>query len=400
MSSFRAVLPALANKYYFNYGGQGPLPTSSIKAITDSWYKIQELGPFTNNVWPYISNEIKETKALLSIICGVTNNRVALTENVTSGCILPLLGLPLNSGDHLLISDCEHPGVVSACKELAKRHHLIIDILKVQSLNKSVYTKTQKDNLIIQQLEKTLCQKTKVIVLSHILWNTGEIMPIELISELINNHKNKPYLLVDAAQSFGQISIKDAASKADIYAFTGHKWAFGPEGLGGVILSERVLSESNPTLVGWKSLKKEESIYSNNLNPFHTDGRRFEIATSCTPLLAGLRNSLNLLQQEGTASERLKTIKTFSNRLWSKLMAAKGINPILQTSPPAGLVAFNIDSQLSPNQIVKKLGRQSIWIRVLEDPTWLRACVHITSTEEEINKLIYSVIEITKETVL
>ena len=131
MSNLRSDLPALSNKYYFNYGGQGPLPNSSLEAITNSWRNIQLLGPFTNNVWPYISDEIKQTKNMIANICGVTNNRVCLTENVTSRCIIPLLGIPFSSGDRLLISDCEHPGVVSACKELARRLDLKIDILNV-----------------------------------------------------------------------------------------------------------------------------------------------------------------------------------------------------------------------------------------------------------------------------
>ena len=50
----RALMPALANKTYFNYGGQGPLPTPSLNAINTTWGQIQELGPFTGAVWPLI----------------------------------------------------------------------------------------------------------------------------------------------------------------------------------------------------------------------------------------------------------------------------------------------------------------------------------------------------------
>ena len=132
--SFKDKLSALQNKCYFNYGGQGPLPNESLDAITESWKTIQRLGPFTNDVWPYITKEVISTKNLLSEICGVHPRRIALTENVTSGCVLPLLGLPLSEGDHLLISDCEHPGIVAACKELARKKNLIIGILPVSKL--------------------------------------------------------------------------------------------------------------------------------------------------------------------------------------------------------------------------------------------------------------------------
>ena len=388
MNRFRNDLPALSNKDYFNYGGQGPLPKSSLHAITSSWEKIQELGPFTNDVWPFISNEIKETKSLIAEFCGVNSRRIALTENVTSGCVLPLWGLPFSKGDRLLISNCEHPGVVSACKELAKRKDLHIDILDVLSLRRGVEGSKENQDEVIKTIEGGLTARTKLVVLSHLLWNTGQIMPIELIAELLLNQPNQPYFLVDAAQSFGQIPIRDSASKVDIYAFTGHKWAFGPEGLGAVVLSERVLEEASPTLVGWKALTNESSIYTNAIEPFHKDARRFEIATSCTPLLAGLRCSLNLLKEQGTDSERINSIKLRSKRLWLELKGVTSINPVLQDPPPAGLVSFTINSKLSPNQIVKLLAEESIYIRVLEDPIWLRACVHITSTEREIERLI------------
>jgi L-cysteine/cystine lyase len=54
---------------------------------------------------------------------------------------------------------------------------------------------------------------------------------------------------VDAAQSLGAIDAATAAPAADIYAFTGHKWCCGPEGLGGVAVPERLLEQALPTLI-------------------------------------------------------------------------------------------------------------------------------------------------------
>ena len=49
-NNLRDQIPALKNKYYFNYGGQGPLPKSSLEAIVKTWEIIQDLGPFTNDM--------------------------------------------------------------------------------------------------------------------------------------------------------------------------------------------------------------------------------------------------------------------------------------------------------------------------------------------------------------
>ena len=385
---FKDNMPALQNKDYFNYGGQGPLPTQSLNAITSSWQTIQKLGPFTNNVWPYITKEVITTKNLIAEICSIHPKRIAFTENVTSGCILPLLGLPFSDGDNLLISDCEHPGIVAACKELARKKNLTITILPVLKICNGNDKEDETYKKILKLIDEHLQINTKLVVLSHLLWNTGQIMPIELISKRLKEHSSKPYLLVDAAQSFCHIPIKGACDNADIYAFTGHKWAYGPEGLGAVALSTRVLEESSPTLIGWKSLKVEEGIHVNNEAPFHSDGRRFEIATSCVPLLAGLRNSLIMLKNEGHETERFCKIKSLSSILWQKLNKINNIELVLNCPPPSGIISFNINGIKSPEEVVNYLGQENLWIRVLEDPKWLRACVHITTDLNEIDNLV------------
>ncbi|MFL0735465.1 MAG: aminotransferase class V-fold PLP-dependent enzyme, partial [Prochlorococcus sp.] len=156
----RDLCPALANKTYFNYGGQGPLPAPSLEAITASWQRIQELGPFTNNVWPYITREIQATRQQLARLCGVKPHRLALTENVTSGCVLPLWGLPFYQGDRLLISDCEHPGVVAAYIELARRQKLEIDTLPVKHLRLGADDQATSDSLVLESLEQNLKPRT------------------------------------------------------------------------------------------------------------------------------------------------------------------------------------------------------------------------------------------------
>ena len=385
---FKDDMPALQNKDYFNYGGQGPLPTQSLNAITSSWQTIQTLGPFTNKVWPYITKEVSCTKNLIAEICSINPKRIAFTENVTTGCVLPFLGLPFSDGDNLLLSDCEHPGIVAACKELARKKNLTIDILPVSKLRNGNDKKDETYKEVLKLIDECLQKKTKLVVISHLLWNTGQIMPIELISKKLKEHSNRPYLLVDAAQSFCHIPIKEACNNADIYAFTGHKWAYGPEGLGAVALSTRVLEESNPTLIGWKSLRSEEGIYVNNKTPFHSDGRRFEIATSCVPLLAGLRSSLIMLKNEGHETERFSKIKNLSSIMWGKLNQLKNIELVLKSPPPSGIISFTINGIKSPEEVVNYLGKKNLWIRVLEDPKWLRACVHITTDLNEIDNLV------------
>ena len=386
----RELCPALANKTYFNYGGQGPLPTPSLDAITTSWKRIQELGPFTTDIWPYISAEVNNTRGRLARLCNVPAHRLALSENVTTGCVLPLWGLPIDDGDHILISDCEHPGVVAACHELARRRQLEIHTLPVKQCRLGRDDQAHTDHEVLKALEEQLTSKTRIVVLSHLLWNTGQQMPIAAVAAQLQQHPAQPFLLVDAAQSVGQIPVAEAAAAADIYAFTGHKWACGPEGLGGVALSERVLSDGHPTVIGWRSLQDETRAVAEDPDPFHHDSRRFEVATSCVPLMAGLRCSLDLLEQEGSDDERLGQIRILSEQLWKELKSISGVSPLLDGPPPAGLVSFQMRSEATgakPAEVVKALGGQQLWIRDLADPVCLRACTHICTSQNDIAQL-------------
>ena len=387
-NELRSLCPALQNKTYFNYGGQGPLPSSSLEAITASWSRIQELGPFTADVWPFIGTEVNSTRRLLAQCCGVPPHRLALTENVTSGCVLPLWGLPFTEGDRLLIGDCEHPGVVSACVELARRQNLAIDVLPVKHLRGD---QAHCDAAVLEAITQSLTPRTRLVVLSHLLWNTGQVMPIAAVADQLNQHPQQPFLLVDAAQSFGQIPVDEAAAAADIYAFTGHKWACGPEGLGGVALSERVVAEASPTVIGWRSLRDESKADLNSSDLFHRDSRRFEVATSCVPLMAGLRSSLQLLDQTGSAQQRWDRIRTLSGRLWQALQELERVTPLLEVTPASGLVSFQIKGDVPPAEHVKQMGAKGLWIRDLADPSCLRACTHISTTEDDINALVAAI---------
>ncbi|MBK16824.1 MAG: cysteine lyase [Prochlorococcus sp. SP3034] len=380
--NLRDQIPSLKNKIYFNYGGQGPLPKPSLDEIIKSWEIIQEIGPFTNNVWEFINKETISTKLLLSKILGVNTKNIALSENISTGIVLPLWGIKFNYGDELLISDCEHPGIIAACRELCRRNNLELNIFPIQKI------KGLESDKFISEFTKYLNKKTRVVIISHLLWNYGFKIPLKELSKEINKSTNDPFLIVDGAQSFGHLDIKDQVKYSDIYAITSHKWACGPEGLGAFFVSDRFLNSSNPTIIGWKSLKREQGIYEPFDDLYQKDARKYEIATSCIPLLAGLRKSLKLLKIDQFEEERNKTITTMSNKLWIELNNIENINLVLDYPLDNGIVSFDIEGIKNKQRLINELGKRNIWIRIIEDPRWFRACIHQMTTSEEINLFI------------
>ena len=85
--------------------------------------------------------------------------------------------------------------------------------------------------------------------------------------------------------------------------------------------------------------------------------------------------------------EKSKNIKRLSEKLWDNLNQLKEIELVLEKKYLNGIVSFNIENIEDKDEFVKKLGEKKIWIRVLEDPKWFRACVHQMTTNDEIDLL-------------
>ena len=107
--------------------------------------------------------------------------------------------------------------------------------------------------------------------------------------------------------------------------------------------------------------------------------------------MAGLRCSLQLLDQQGTAHERWDRIRNLSGNLWQALEGLADVTPLLEVAPASGLVSFQIKGDVPPAEHVKQLGAQGLWIRDLADPSCLRACTHVSTSADEINILVAAI---------
>ena len=376
LKTHRQQFPALTNKAYFNYGGQGPLAQISMDAIFEGYKYMQSHGPFSGKVNQWQNQETQLTRHLLATELGISPETLTFTENVTVGCNIALWGIDWQPGDHLLISDCEHPGILAIIQEIQRRFYLEVSFFPLRE--------TLNQNDPVGMISEYLKPHTRLLVISHILWNTGQVLPLTEIVNLCHNNYNTK-VLVDAAQSVGVLPINLTETGVDFYAFTGHKWFCGPDGLGGLYVSTQSRSELSPTFIGWRSIIGDEQGKPISWTP---DGKRYEVATSAYPLYAALRHAIALHHQWGTATERYQQICQNSQYLWQKLSEIPQIQ-CLKTSPPeAGLVSFQLTNGKSHKSLVNTLENQGIFLRTLLDPNCVRACVHYFTLSSEIDQLI------------
>ena len=352
------------------------MPQAGLDAILAAYGEIQSQGPFGLKTSEWVIRESNLTRQAIGLELGVAADSIALTENVTVGCNIALWGIDWQPGDRILLSDCEHPGVIASIQEICRRFQVSVDLFPLLA------TLNTGDPVAI--IASRLQPHTRLVVFSHVLWNTGQVVPVAEIAAAIRQYASaKPIqILIDAAQSVGLLPLKLDELGVDFYAFTGHKWWCGPEGVGGLYVHPAARASLQPTFIGWRSLD-----YSQPNLPLVSDSRRYEVATSAYPLYRGLRAAIAIHQAWGSALDRYSKIVSLATYFWQSLQQVPGITCLSQTAPQSGLVSFQVDIR-NHAKLVQSLERNHFYLRTIVDPDCIRACTHYFTTTAEIDESI------------
>jgi L-cysteine/cystine lyase len=372
----RSEFPGLTDKLYFNFGGQGILPRAGWEAIVQAHQYLEEQGPFSGRINEWLNERTEQLRQDMARCLGVEPRTLSITEDVTVGCNIPLWGIEWHAGDHILLTDCEHPGIIATVQEIARRFGVEFSFCPI--------LETLNGGDPVAVIDRYLQPNTRLLILSHVLWNTGQILPLREISRLCHQRTRPVLVLVDAAQSVGCIPVNLSELEADFYAFTGHKWWCGPAGVGGLYVRPEVFEDLRPTFIGWRGIDIDEK---GNPIAFKKDGRRFEVATSAYPLFEGLRASIAVQEAWGDAGKRYDQIVHLAAYLWQGLQSIDGVKCLKDSPPESGLVSFVLEGK-NPNKVVSELEKRSFMLRTLRDPLCIRACVHYFTLPSEIDRLV------------
>ncbi len=378
LKEHRQQFPGLINKSYFNFGGQGTMSETALQAIINTHKYIQEVGPFSGQINTWLTNRVNLLRKAIASELETTPETITITENVTAGCNIALWGVDWQEDDQILMTDCEHPGIIATVAEISRRFGVEVKICSIAD--------TLNHGDPVEVIHSNLTENTRLAVLSHLLWNTGQVLPLKAIAQACHNYpaNKKIAVMVDAAQSVGSLDLNLPELEIDYYAFTGHKWLCGPAGVGGLYISEDAFAELNPTFIGWRGVEMDAQGKPITWKP---DGTKFEVATSAYPEYEGLRSAIAIHQEWGHKSDRYQRICELSNYLWSELQNIERVSCLKNTPPEAGLVSFQV-AGVEHKELVDALEKQGFLLRTIADPDCIRACVHYLTLPEEIDSLL------------
>ena len=164
--------PITLKKIYLNNGSIAPLSVSSIKSITDFLIKYSEQGPDSEDISKYMEKMIEETRLRIKQLINCNAIEVSFTQSTTQGLNFVANSIDWKKGDIIILRGGRHEHYANYFPWLyiAKRKKLKIKVLKID----------QNGFFDIDELEELAkLKESKLLVLSHVLYNNGSIMPVE-----------------------------------------------------------------------------------------------------------------------------------------------------------------------------------------------------------------------------
>lgn len=304
-------------------------------------------------------------------LIGATPEDIALTQNTTHGMNLGVGTVDWQAGDEAVSATTEHPGCLAPLHNLQRRFGVKVRLIQPP--------------VTAEKIEAALASHTRLVTLSHVDWTTGEVLPLAEICALARE-RGIP-TLVDGAQSVGNIPVDAPATGADMYAFTGHKWLLGPEGMGALYV--RPDFDAPSTNTGYLSLEDPKIFDPGGDYELHPGARRFEASTMSPVLAAGFAAAAEAACERGAAG--FEGIRQRANLLTGLLSELPTV--ILRSPRPSqsGLVSFEVDN-MTAKEAAERLLEQRFVVRHIPAPNpYIRASTHIFNTEEELEALAKAV---------
>lgn len=207
-------------------------------------------------------------------------SETVFTANVTQALNQVLRG-SLEAGDHVILSGLEH--------------HAVTRTLTEMGVDYSCLELDENYQAVAGSLDDLIRENTRMVVLSHGSNVSGTIQPAGEIFRKAHEHGLTTVL--DTAQTAGSLPVSQRDLDCDILCFTGHKGLLGPQGIGGMILTQKTADQIRPVLTGGTGSHSESFEMPGELPD------KFEAGTLNIPGIMGLGAAIDYLS--GSTVERI-----------------------------------------------------------------------------------------------
>src|SRR5580765_813420 len=289
----------------------------------------------------------------------------------------------IGEGDEIIISQMEHHSNIIPWQQIAEEKGAKIRVIPMN----------ERGELIIDEYENLLNERTKIVAVAHVSNSLGTVNPIKEM--VATAHKFGVPVCVDGAQSVPHFPVDVQDFDCDFFAFSGHKM-FGPTG-SGILYGKREWLDKMPPYQTGGGMIRTVSFEGTTVAPIPD---KFEAGTPAIAAGIGLGAAvdyINALDFEAAAAYEHELLEYASSRLAD----IPGVKIIGTAANKASVLSFTIEG-VHPHDIGTILDQEGIAVRAghhcaqpvmhfFNVPATARASFAFYNTREEVDKLAEAV---------
>lgn len=322
-----------------------PIPKQTLEHFTQNYRQVQA---FPSNRNHGIANGKKELLRIkISEHLNCSFEEVAIMRSTTEALNNALMGIKLKKGDEVLASIHEYDSMMATLEQRRKRDGIKISKVEIP------YKPTSKEQ-VLEYFKKSATPKTKVILISHIVWISGQIYPIEEICKWAR--EKNIITVVDAAQSFSHIETDLSKIDCDYFGASLHKWCAAPLGTGFLYIKKEKISDTYPLFASYQFSSDSSRI------------EKFENFGSITPIFDSCVNSLEYWTNLGNDKKKSR-IQFLKNYLADKLKNISEVEIVTNIEPEnsCGILYFNVKNKSAGKLKERLYNEYSISVQAIEN---------------------------------
>ena len=205
----------------------------------------------------------KATSSKLAKLAGCAADELIITRNTTESLDMVIGGVSWKSGDEAVMAEQDYGSMLDMFRLVAKRFGVVNKVISIPNHPSS-------DEEIVDLYAKAITEKTRLLMVCHMVNITGQILPVRKICDMAHS-KGVP-VMVDGAHAIAHIQFNIPDLHCDYYGSSLHKWLSVPLGAGILYVKKENISKVWPLLADGE--RKEDDILRLNhigTHPVHTD---------------------------------------------------------------------------------------------------------------------------------
>ena len=344
IEKIRSETPGCKTKIHFNNAGSSLNPKLVTDAVIEYLDREQVIGSYeaAEEAKDLIDNFYTNFSSLLNC----NKSEISFIENSTRAWELAIHSINWAPGDQIITAENEYGSNYLGLLHLARQKSL-----------KIVTVPTGSDGLIsLNHLEQSINARTKLIAVTHIASQRGDIQPAPLIGEIARKHN--VLFLLDACQSVGQINLDTQEINCDFLCGSGRKYLRGPRGPGFLFVKSKTLKILEPIFLDlhsatWNDVESYEFVKS---------ARMFECWERNVAAMVGLATAVEYLSTLGVVAIENR-IKQLSSSLAAGLSELKDVTVLEKSNFRSGIITFT-KGGIDATNLKDNLSKANIYISV------------------------------------